>query len=237
METATPLVQLRGLTKTFGATRALDKININLPEGKIIGILGPNGCGKTTLMKILAGLTPVYEGDVRVAGYVPGPESKALVSFLPDSDFLPGSMNAIDAITYMKDFFPDFDGEKAYRMLETFELDPTQKIKTMSKGMQEKVQLIVAMSRTAKLYLLDEPLGGIDLLSRDSILNAILENYCEGSTLVISTHLIHDVERIFDDVMLMGNGQVLSYANVDAIREQSGKSLEEYFKEVFGRVC
>ena len=235
-ETKMPLVVMNRLSKTYGATRALNEVSLRIPEGRIIGVLGPNGCGKTTMMKILAGLIPQYQGSVFVGGEMPSEKTKEIVSFLPDMDFLPGNMNTLDAITYMRTFYGDFDENTAYQMLQEFALDPAQKLKTMSKGMREKVQLILTMSRRARLYLLDEPLGGIDLNARDAILNSIMKNHQSGSTLMISTHLIHDVERIFDDVILLDRGQVLSYHNVADLTSQTGNSLETYFKEVFRNV-
>ena len=227
-------IKVRNLNKSYVKGRpVLTDVSFDIPTGKIVGLLGPNGCGKTTLLKILAGCIHDYDGKIIVGGTAPGVVSKANTAFLPDTTYLSEYFRTIDAIDYFNDFFMDFDKNKALEFVQRFNLDPKQKIKTMSKGMQEKVQLLLIMSRAAKLYLLDEPLGGVDPAARENILNMIMSNYAEKSTLVLSTHMVNDLEASFNHVLILGHGRVLVNTSVDNVRK-SGKSLEEVFKEVIG---
>ena len=226
------IIEVQGLQKSYGHNQVLRGLDLSYEQGQIIGLLGPNGCGKTSLIKILTGLIHDYEGTVLIDGKAPGIYTKSVTAYLPERTYLPEWMKAKDAIDYFQDFFADFDKVKAMDMLNRFRLDPNQKIKTMSKGMQEKLQLLIVMSRAAKLYCLDEPLGGVDPATRSAILDVIMNNYADKSTVLISTHLINDVERIFNSVLMIGEGRVKLDASIDEIRE-SGRSVEEIFKEVF----
>jgi len=228
-----PTLECRGLTKYFGTNPALHNLNISLPAGKIIGLLGPNGSGKTTLIKLACGLLTPSEGEVRVCGYAPGVESKALVSYLPERTYLPDWMTVMECIRYFQDFYADFDYERAVSMLQSLQVPANAVMKTLSKGTKEKVQLVLVMSRRARLYLLDEPIGGVDPAARDYILGTILKNYSEESTVLISTHLIADVEKVLDEFIFIQNGQLVSYASTDSLREDLGKSIDQYFREVF----
>ncbi len=227
------IISVKNLSKSYGSHQVLSNVSFDFEGGQIIGLLGPNGSGKTSLIKILTGLIHDYEGDVRIDGDEPGVITKAKVAYLPERTYLADWMRSIDAINFMADFYKDFDKEKALRMLETFQLPLKQKIKTMSKGMQEKLQLLLVLSRNAKLYVLDEPLGGVDPAARAFILDTIMKNHPEGSTILISTHLIYDVEKIFNSVLMIGRGQVLVKGKVEEITA-SGKTIEDLFKEVFG---
>ena len=226
------IIKAQSLKKSYGKKVVLDDVNFEIEEGSIVGLLGPNGCGKTTLIKILTGLIHDYSGEVLIEGDAPGVVTKAKVAYLPEKTYLADWMRCKDAIEFMADFYKDFNKEKAYKMLDVFQLPPKQKIKTMSKGMQEKLQLLLVMCRNAKLYVLDEPLGGVDPAARAFILDTIMKNHPEGSTILISTHLIYDVEKIFNSVLMIGRGQVLVKAKVDDITA-SGKTIEDLFKEVF----
>ena len=227
-------IKVRNLKKSYTKERLiLNDVSFDIPAGKIVGLLGPNGCGKTTLLKILSGCIHDYSGKIIINGNAPGVVTKATTAFLPDTTYLSDYFRTIDAIDYFNDFFYDFDRVKALEFVSRFNLDPKQKIKTMSKGMQEKVQLLLIMSRAAKLYLLDEPLGGVDPAARESILNVIMENYAEKSTLMLSTHMVNDLESTFNHVLILGHGKVLVNTSIDNVRS-SGKSLETVFKEVIG---
>ncbi len=227
------IIEINALHKSYGARKVLENVSLSLESGTIVGLLGPNGCGKTSMIKIIAGLIQDYEGQVLIDGRVPGEYTKSIVSYLPEKTYLGDNLRAKDALDFFEDFYSDFDREKASKMLSQFKLDPNQKIKSMSKGMQEKVQLILVMSRKAKVYLLDEPLGGLDPASRKAMLDIILNNYSEDSVVLLSTHLINDVERIFDRVIMVGEKRILIDDTVDNIREKNGKSVEELFEEVF----
>lgn len=227
------LVTCKDLTKRFGNHTALDHLNLSLDSGKIIGLLGPNGSGKTTLLKLLNGLLTPSEGEVLIAGNHPGIETKRIVSYLPDKMYLGNWMRVSDLLTYYSDFFEDFDMSRANAMLESLKISPKDRLKTMSKGTKEKVQLILTMSRRAKLYCLDEPIAGVDPAARDYILSTILNNYEPDASILISTHLISDVENILDEVIFIQEGQLKLHASVEDIRMQEGESIDSYFREVF----
>jgi len=226
------MIEIKNLTKFYGKTPALVDVNLSLTPG-IIGLLGPNGSGKTTMIKILNGLLRDYKGDIRIDGNKVGDKSKAIVSYLPDRNYLPNWTNAEGAITIFKDLYADFDESKMRALLAKLNLDPKQPMKTMSKGMKEKFQLALVMSRNALIYILDEPIGGVDPAARELILKTILENYAQGSMVIISTHLIADIEQIFDQVIFLKEGQVVLHDEVDKVRADKGMSIEAYFKEVF----
>ncbi len=222
-----------GLSKDYGQIRALDGIDLRLEEGKIIGLLGPNGSGKTTLIKLASRLLVPSEGRITICGEVPSEKSKAIVSYLPDRNFLPDWMNSNDLIALYEDFFADFSKERAIEMLGSLNIDMTMPLKKMSKGTKEKVQLIMTMSRQAKLYLLDEPIAGVDPAARDYILRTIISNYDENATVLISTHLIADVENVLDEAIFLKQGKIVLHESVDELKENTGKSVDEYFREVF----
>lgn len=227
------ILECKGLTKKYGSLYALDDVNVSLESGRIVGLLGPNGSGKTTLLKLANGLIVPSNGEIRIGGYKPGPETKEMISYLPDANYLPDWMKVVTLVKFFEDFYPDFDPRKAIEMLKNLGVRGDAPLKTLSKGNKEKVQLILAMSRKAKVYLLDEPIGGVDPAARDYILDTILRNYSEDALVVISTHLIADVERLLDEVVFINNGRVLTHQTVDDIRENKGKSVDEYFREVF----
>lgn len=221
------------LSKSYGPVKALDHVNLNLEEGKIIGLLGPNGSGKTTLIKLASRLLVPTEGSITICGKEPSPETKAMVSYLPDRNYLPDWMNSGDLLDMFEDFFADFERARAIEMLESLNIDMKMPLKKMSKGTKEKVQLILTMSRHAKLYLLDEPIAGVDPAARDYILRTIISNYDENATVLISTHLIADVENVLDEAIFLKEGQVVLHQGVDELKESTGKSVDEYFREVF----
>lgn len=227
------IMEIKGITKMFPGTTALNNVNLILPKGKIIGLLGPNGSGKTTLIKIAAGLLVPTLGQITIGGAAPGPETKAIVSYLPERPYFNQWMNAEQMISYFEDFYSDFDRAKAMDMMAKLNINPKAKMKTLSKGTKEKVQLILVMSRHAKLYLLDEPIGGVDPAARDYILNTILKNFEEDSSILISTHLIQDVEAVFDRALFLNQGKIVIDGEVDEIREKYGKSIDGLFREVF----
>lgn len=233
VESNFPIVQCNSLSKRYDARLALDNLTLSIPKGKIIGLLGANGSGKTTLIKLAAGILTPTSGQIFIDGMAPSVETKASVSYLSDKSYLPDWMNVNCLIDFYSDFYADFDGVKAYEMLRRLNIIPTDKLKIMSKGTKEKIQLILTMSRNAKLYLLDEPIGGVDPAARDYILNTIISNYSENSTVLISTHLIADVERVLDEVCFIANGQIVLTSSVDDIREKQGKSVDGLFREVF----
>lgn len=226
------IINVKGLRKAYGKKVVLDNISFEIEEGSIVGLLGPNGCGKTTLIKILTGLIKDHTGTVKIGNEEIGPETKNMVAFLPDTSYLPDWMKPADAIEYFADFYEDFDKDKAVRMVTDFGLDPHQKFKTMSKGQQEKLSLILVMCRRARLYILDEPLGGLDPAARSAILDLIMNNYAQNAAVLLSTHLINDVERIFDRVLMISKGQVVVNSHIGEIKEK-GKTVEDVFKEVF----
>lgn len=226
------IIRVNKLKKAYGRHVVLDDVNFSLGKNQIIGLLGPNGCGKTTLIKTLTGLIKDYEGEILIDGENPGVSTKAKIAYLPEMSYLPDWMRPIDAIKYFSDFYSDFDALKAERMMKEFQLDRKQKIKTMSKGQKEKISLILVMCRKAQLYILDEPLGGVDPAARDAILDLIMNNYAEKSTVLMSTHLIHDIEPVLDRALMISNGKVVLNESVADIKE-SGKTVEDIFKEVF----
>ncbi|WP_245157116.1 ABC transporter ATP-binding protein [Anaerovorax sp. IOR16] len=227
------LIKIENLSKRYQKKQVLSNINLTLEPGHIVGLLGPNGSGKTTLIKILTGIIKEYNGSVTIHGNVIGPATKALVSYLPDNSYFSKWMNPLDVISIFKDFYSDFDENKCLEMLRRLGLNPKQKITQMSKGMIERFQLCLVMFRNAKLYILDEPLGGIDPASRDFILDTILTNYNEDATIFMSTHLISDVERIFDTVIFLKDGEIVLQDDIDNIRSSEGKSIDQLFREVF----
>ncbi len=227
------IVECRGLTKNFSGKYALKDVDLCLPKGKIIGLLGPNGSGKTTLMKLINGLLVPTGGTVLVDGNTPGPVTKSYVSYLPDNNYLSNGLKVYQMIDFYADFYADFDKKKAYEMLHILKLDEKLRFRAMSKGMKEKVQLILVMSRAARLYCLDEPIGGVDPAAREYILRTIISNYAENATVLISTHLINEVEKILDEAVFIKDGGVLRHASVDELREVYDKSLDALFREEF----
>jgi len=227
------ILECRSLSKKFGPVTALNNIDLTLERGKIVGLLGPNGSGKTTLIKLINGLLVPTSGSIHIAGMSPGVETKKVVSYLPEKTYLPDWMKVSQAIAFFKDFYKDFDENKAYDMLKRLNLDPDKRLKTLSKGTKEKIQLILVMSRNADLYCLDEPIGGVDPAARDYILNTIITNYNENATVIISTHLIADIENVLDEAIFIREGNLLLHSSVDDIREKEGKSIDSLFREVF----
>lgn len=228
------LVEIIGLTKAYDNNSiAVNNINLTLPKGKIVGLLGPNGSGKTTLIKLLNGLLTPTSGSIKINGRFVGPETKARVAYLPDRTYLAGHQKISDILKFFQDFYVDFSMEKAQEMLRSLNIDPSTKMKTLSKGTKEKVQLILVMSRNADLYILDEPIAGVDPAARDYILRTIINNYNPEATVLLSTHLIGDIEQVLDEVIFMRYGQLVLYTSVDNVREKHGKSVDAYFREVF----
>lgn len=228
-----PILECNKLTKTYGGVTALDHIDLAIDPGRIVGLLGPNGSGKTTLIKLAAGLLQPTEGQILIDGKAPSPQTNAVLSYLPERIALSQWMKVTQVLDFFCDFYKDFDRQAAEQMLAQLHIAPNQVLKQMSKGTKEKVQLILAMSRKAKLYLLDEPIGGVDPAARDYILNTIIANYNENATVLISTHLISDVEQILDDVIFINQGSVVLTSSVDDIREKQDKSVDALFREVF----
>lgn len=227
------LVTISNLTKKYGSKVAVEDINLEIEGGHIIGLLGPNGSGKTTLIKMLNGLLQPTNGEIIVEGNKVGSESKQVISYLPDQTYLNMNQRVSDVIDFFCDFYADFDAERAYDMLAKLKINPKDKLKTMSKGTKEKVQLILVMSRRADLYILDEPIAGVDPAARDYILNVILSNYDPEATIIISTHLISDIENILDQVLFLRDGKIVMNSSVDDIRVKEGKSVDALFREVF----
>ena len=225
--------ECRGLSKRFGPVQALEGVDITVEPGRVVGLLGPNGSGKTTLIKLANGLLTADGGSISICGKAPGPETRALVSYLPDRPMLPMWMKAQELVKFYADFYADFDTQRAQDMLARLGVPADRRIKQMSKGNREKVQLIMVMSRAAKLYLLDEPIGGVDPATRDYILSTIIGNYNPEAAVIISTHLIADVEKVLDEVIFINQGQVILQSSVDDIREKNGKTVDALFREVF----
>lgn len=226
-------IDVTDVTKTYRGRPALDHLTLSLEPGQIVGLMGENGSGKTTFLKILAGVLADYSGEAVIAGHRPGAESKARVSFLPDASFLPDSISGNHAIVLYRDFFADFDEAKARDMIGFFGLDPAMKLNAMSKGMREKLQIALAMSRKAEVYLLDEPISGVDPAAREVILEGILRDYAADALLLISTHLISDIEPIVDSVVFLRAGSVLLQGDADDLRAERGMSIDKLFREVY----
>ena len=232
--TMSEILTCEALTKCYDKDKtALDGVDLHVNFGRIVGLLGPNGSGKTTLIKLANGLLQPTAGSIKIAGMAPGPDTKAIVSYLPDAAWLPDWMRVEQLVEMFRDFYADFDPAKANEMLEKLELSPKAPLKSLSKGNKEKVQLILAMSRNARLYLLDEPIGGVDPAARDYILNTILTNYSRDASVIISTHLIEDVEPVLDEAVFLKNGRIFAHRSVDELRETEGMSVDAYFREVF----
>lgn len=229
------LLKVRDLKKSYGDHAVLKGVSYDIEQGKIVGLLGPNGCGKTSMIKSIVGLINDYEGKILINGKAPGVESKKIIAYLPEKNYLPNWMTPKSAIKYMADFYDNFDMQKALDMAARFDLPMKQKIKTMSKGQQEKLQLLLVMSRKADLYILDEPLGGVDLVSREFILDTIMKNHAENSTILLSTHLIYDIEKVLDRVLMVKDGKLLVNTDVSKITAD-GKTVEDLFREVFSYV-
>ena len=228
-----PILECKGLTRKFNHFFALSNVDLTLERGEIIGLLGPNGSGKTTLIKLINGLLLPTDGQITVNGSVPGVETKKIVSYLPERGCLDERRRISELISYYSDFYSDFDVSRAHTMLKDLDIDPSLRLKTLSKGTKEKAQLILVMSRDAQLYVLDEPIGGVDPAARDYILRTILTNYNEDASVLISTHLIADVENVLDRVLFLQNGQITLNASVDEIRSGHKKSVDALFREVF----
>ncbi|HAN21214.1 MAG: ABC transporter [Clostridiales bacterium GWF2_36_10] len=227
------ILECRNLSKYYTGLPALYNFNLSLPKGKIIGLLGPNGSGKTTFIKLAAGLLTPTAGTLTINGFAPGIETKSFISYLPERSYFSSWMKVSDILAVFADFYKDFDMARALDMLKRLGISATSKIKTLSKGTKEKVQLVLVMSRRAKLYLLDEPIGGVDPATREYILDTIISNYSEDSTIIISTHLITDIEKVLDDFVFINKGQVVMSGVVDDVRAEKGKSIDELFREVF----
>lgn len=227
------IINAVGLTKRFGRVEALKDLSLSLDKGKLIGLLGPNGSGKTTFIKLMAGLLKPDAGEIYIDGMEPSWETKAIISYLPEHTYFDESMKVQRLIDKFADFYADFEPERAQRMMDDLKIDPGAVLKSLSKGNREKVQLILVMSRRARLYLLDEPIGGVDPAARDYILNTIIANYNEEATVLISTHLISDVEQILDEVVFIREGRLVLHKSVDDIREERRQSVDECFREVF----
>jgi len=221
------------LSKSFGNKKALNNINLNIERGRIVGLLGPNGSGKSTFIKLCNDLLTPTSGELQIAESKPGIETKKIVSYLPERTYLNDWMKVSEIIQMFQDFYQDFKPEKAYDMLKRLNISPSERLKTLSKGTKEKIQLILVMSREAQLYLLDEPIGGVDPAARDYILDTILGNFKENATIIISTHLISDVEKILDDIIFLKDGEIVLTKTVDDIRDENGKSVDALFREVF----
>ncbi|KQC84378.1 ABC transporter [Butyribacter intestini] len=227
------ILECENLSKNYGSVKALDNLTLKIESGKIVGLLGPNGHGKTTLIKTLSGLLSKDKGKVLIDGKRIGVGTKKIVSYLPERSYLSPEMKIKEVVSFFQEFYEDFDAKKADAMLGELSLDKESKLKSLSKGNREKVQLIMVMSRKAKLYLLDEPMGGVDPAARDYILKTIISNYSEDATVIISTHLIQDVEQILDEVVFLKEGKVMLHSDVDELRMEKEKSVDALFREVF----
>ena len=228
-----PALHITNLSKKYGAFTALDQLSLTLPPGQVVGLLGENGCGKTTLLKVIAGVLTDYDGDVRIHGHEPGPESKAIVSFLPDASFLADGDTVEACLEKYRDFFADFNEPKARELLQFLGLETNRKLSTLSKGQREKVQIALAMGRDALVYLLDEPISGVDPAAREVLLQAIVRGLTPEALVIVSTHLIHDLEPILDGVAMMRYGRILLAGQVDDLRAERGTSIDALFREVY----
>lgn len=228
-----PLVYLDHVTKNYGHEVALMDVSLNIQPGRIIGLLGPNGSGKTTIIKLINGLLQPSLGNIYIHGQLPSPASKKVVSYLPDTTYLSENIKISDAISYFQDFYSDFNVQRAYQLLNDLYLHPNQKLNSLSKGNKEKVQLILVMSREADLYVLDEPIGGVDPAARDYILRTIIQNRRPNSSVLISTHLIADIEQVLDEAIFINQGRILLHENTTVLRNQHGKSIDEIFRDQF----
>lgn len=226
-------LEIRNLSRRYGTVPALEDLSLTLDAGRIVALFGENGSGKTTLLKIVAGLLAEYTGEVLIHGQRPGPATKAMISFLPDESFLPGTVSARTAVTMFDDFFADFDAQRARALIAGFQIDPNRPLKSLSKGQREKVQLALAMSRRARIYLLDEPISGVDPAARETILSTILAQYDPEALVVISTHLIADIEPVADAAVFLRAGRVLLAGDADDLRAQHGTSLDQLFRSTY----
>jgi ABC-2 type transport system ATP-binding protein len=227
------ILKSENICKSYLNKKALRGVNLDIMPGKILGLLGPNGSGKTTFLKIAAGILHQSSGELLIDGQKPGVYTKSIVSYLPDNEYLLNWMKVKDAVIYFKDFYSDFDEKKAKEMLLFMNLDENTPVKNLSKGMKEKLKLTLVLSRAAKLYILDEPLGGVDPTAREKILNAIINNFSENSSMIITTHLVNDIERIFDDVAFISDGEIVLQGNAEELRMKKKKSIDELYREVF----
>ncbi|GCD11491.1 ABC transporter ATP-binding protein [Clostridium tagluense] len=229
----TNILKSEGICKSYLNKKALRGVDLEIMPGKIVGLLGPNGSGKTTFLKIAAGILHASSGEILIDGQKPGVYTKSIVSYLPDNEYLLKWMKVKDAVRYFKDFYSDFDEKKAKEMLLFMKLDENSSVNSLSKGMKEKLKLTLVLSRAAKLHILDEPLGGVDPTTREQILNAIVNNFTENSSMIITTHLVNDIERIFDDVAFISDGKVVLQGNAEELRVDKKKSIDELYREVF----
>ncbi len=227
------ILEAKDLSKSYFTKKALNNINLEIQKGKVVGLLGPNGSGKTTFIKIAAGILRKSSGEILIDGKKPGVETKAVVSYLPDRNYLYKWMKIRDAVELFKDFYDDFDDKKCEELLKFMKLEEEAKVTSLSKGMMEKLNLTLVLSRKAKLYILDEPLAGVDPVAREQILDAIINNYSEDCSMIITTHLVKDIERVFDDVAFIKDGEIVLSGNAEDLRCEKGKSIDELFREVF----
>ena len=228
------IVEIRGLTKRYDRKEALKNIDLSIEKGKVVGILGPNGSGKTTLIKLLMGLLHPNKGEIKIDGESPGIHTKSVISYLPDRNALYGWMTVKDAIQMFQDFYQDFDLGKSEELLKFMKLDKDMKVSNMSKGMKEKLNLALVLSRRAKVYILDEPIAGVDPVARDQILDAIIDNYKEDSAMIITTHLVRDMENIFDQVIFLGDGEIILSGEAENLREEKNMQIDDLYKGIFG---
>lgn len=228
------IVEIRGLTKRYDRKEALRSIELSIEKGKVVGILGPNGSGKTTLIKLLMGLLHPNKGEIKIDGESPGIHTKSVISYLPDRNSLYSWMTVKDALQMYQDFYQDFDGKKAEDLLQFMKLERTMRVSDMSKGMKEKLNLALVLSRRAKVYILDEPIAGVDPVARDQILDAIIDNYKEDSAMIITTHLVRDMENIFDQVVFLGDGEIILSGEAESLREEKNMQIDDLYKENFG---
>lgn len=227
------ILKAEKLSKSYLNKKALSSVDLEISLGRIVGLLGPNGSGKTTFLKMAAGILHPSSGEILIDGQKPGVYTKSIVSYLPDNDYLLKWMKIKDAVAYFKDFYPDFDENRAEELLIFMKLDKNSSVKSLSKGMKEKLNLALVLSRKAKLYILDEPLGGVDPVAREKILDAIINSFNEGSSMIITTHLVNDIERIFDDVAFISDGEIVLSGNAEELRTSKNKSIDELYREVF----